>query len=347
MGAMHLDTWKREASNVYKDVSKIKIVRGAAQLKKYIADGLAGKLDVDIFLFSVNTLRDYLSEYEELGYSTYGCDPMDLYKVLGVDYRITDEVHENLHFNFRHDIETNTCDCIYLSATIESDIPFINKLYQTIYPLSRRYQGLEWDAYTDVIAVGFNLKDPRKAKYKGSNGMYSHIVFEDYIQADRERLYHYLSLVREIADKGFMNGYQPGMKLLIFFASIKMCEIAAEFFGELYPHLLVSAYNGDHEDEVLHNHDIVCSTLGSSGTGKDIKGLRTVILTVALKARERNIQVIGRLRKLDKQFPGVDPTFYYLVCKDILPHMNYHFTKKKLLIGRVKSLRTVNHIARI
>lgn len=347
MGAMHIETWVKDAAKFYSDTSGIKVIRGAAMLKKAIADAKLGKYNADITFFSVNTVRDYLTEYAELGYSTYGCEPIELYATLGISFRVTDEVHENLHFNFRHDIETEVAELLYLSATIESDDAFINKLYQTIYPPNRRYTGLAWVKYIDVVALGYNLDDPRTVRYKGGNGMYSHNEYEKWIMKDYRRLKNYLDMICKILEVGYIKNYEPTMKCLIFFSSIEMCSKAAEYYANIYPERSVSAYNGDHDDEVLHSFDIVCSTLGSSGTGKNIYGLVTTILTVALSNREKNLQVLGRLREIDKVWPHRTPKFYYLVCKDIPKHVQYHNNKLKIFTGVVKTHTSANLSYRI
>jgi superfamily II DNA or RNA helicase len=347
MGAMHIDTWIRDAKKFYKDTNKVKVIRGNAQLRKYIHEGMNDKLDADIFLVSVNTIRDYLTEFEEHGKSTYGCEPKDLYRILGIHVRVTDEVHENLHFNFRHAIQTDTPISVYLSATIISYDPFINKLYNIIYPLDRRYTGLVWKKYVNVYAVGYELEEPRKVKYKGGNGMYSHHVYEDWITKDPGRLNRYLKLVSGIANEGFIKVYQSGMKLLIIFSSVEMCQIAASYFTKTYPQFTVTSYNADDENETLHNFDIICSTLGSSGTGVNIVGLRTLILTIGLQNREKNIQVMGRLRELEELYPGVNPSYYYMVVKDIPKQMVYHYNKLKLFSSLVKSHKTLNVVSKV
>lgn len=342
MGAMHLETWKKDAAKFYKDTSNIAIIRGNAQLKKIIIDAKSGKLNKSIILASVNTIRDFINEYEETGKSTYGCTPIELYKLLGVHYRVTDEVHENLHFNFRHDIETDIPVSIYLSATIESDNPFINKLYGIIYPHDKRYTGLAWKAYTDAIAVGYHLMNPETVKCSGGNGMYSHIAYEQWLMADSRRLQTYYELVGAILKSGFADVHQSGMKCLIIFSSVEMCKSASLWLSQIFPQFTHTSYNSMDGDEVLHGFDVVCSTLGSTGTGKNIYGLRTVILTTGLSNREKNIQVLGRLRDLEEMFPGVSPTFYYLVCKDIRSNYMYHLNKVRLFHGKVKSLKTIN-----
>ena len=50
------------------------------------------------------------------------------------------------------------------------------------------------------------------------------------------------------------------------------------------------------------------STIGSAGTGKDIKGLRTMILFHSFSSEPLTYQTIGRLRKMEDT-----PEFVYMV----------------------------------
>ena len=55
------------------------------------------------------------------------------------------------------------------------------------------------------------------------------------------------------------------------------------------------------------------------GTGKDQKGLRTVILFVSFKTEARTFQSIGRLRQLEHD----TPEFVYLVNTKVASHRNH------------------------
>lgn len=344
MGAMHIDTWKKDADWILEGGSEenIRVIKGGIKLRKLIAEAKADKLNSNILLFSINTLRDYLTDYEKNGTSGYGCEPKDLWALLGVGLRITDESHENLHFHFRLDIETHSNKVVFLSATLKSNDPFINKMYETIYPLRARFTKLEWKKYIRVEALGYGLLEPQKVRYKGHGGRYNQIVYEDWLRKKDSRLINYFKMIHRIATVGFLNDYQPGQKLLIFFSSKAMCEEAAIYLRNVISDKTIHAYTGDHDTEILHTNDIVCTTLGSAGTGKDIDGLTTVIMTTALVARERNIQVLGRLRNLESKFPGVTPRFYYVVCRDIDKHVQYHKTKQVLFQDFAKEVLTTN-----
>lgn len=343
LAAREIDTWLKDAGWIYEQGGEgsLLVVNGSKGIKSLIERAQKGEMLEDVLIFTVNILRDYLKEFEQTGESTYGVEPRRFYETLGVGLRITDEAHENLHWHMKHDIETHVPRAIYLSATIKSHDPLINQMYEIIYPLTRRYAGLAWDRYIDAYALGYSLEHPNKVKYKGYGGRYSHIVFEEYIMDDPVRERNYYELVLNVVKRFFLEEYQEGQKMLVFASSTQMCARMANYLSTRVGPRSVTDYTGEHESEVLYGSDIVCTTLGSAGTGKDIKGLVVTLLTTALNAREKNIQVIGRLRDPKDLYPGVVPKFYYLVCLDIDKHLHYHTSKVELMRGIVKSMKTL------
>lgn len=340
MGAMHIDTWKRDAAKFYlNSTQELLIIQGRDAFRKTIVAAKENTLKSSIIIFSVNTFRDYLTEYETMGKTTYGCLPIDLYSVLRIENVVIDECHQNLHFVFRHAIETNVAKHIYLSATLESNDAFTNRMYRLIFPVGNRYAGLEWDKYIAVCAIGYRLHDPTTLRCMGDQG-YSHVMYEQWIMKDKKRLANYLNMIYSIISKTYLANYIKGQKALIFISTVELCDIAAAYIADRLddPNIKVHAYTSAHEDEILHTTDIITSTHIKSGTGKDIAGLVTVLSTIAIAARERNLQMIGRLRKLDTQFPGVVPTFYYLTCLDIPKQMDYHKDKIEIMQPKVKSI---------
>ena len=337
-----IEVWLKDMGWIYNNgKEETIIIKGNKDLKSIIQLGLKNEIKHSIIIISVGTIRDYLTEYEETGKSTYGCLPSELYNVLNVGFRITDEAHSNLHFHFRHDIETSVSKSLYLSATLKSNDPTINKMFNIIFPPQYRCKELDWDKYALVTSVAYSLKEPRKAKYMGNMG-YSHIEYEKYLIKNKTQLYNYLELIIYLVNSRFMQKNLPDQKLMIFAASVDMCDIIAKFLTkELKDNSIkISAYTGEHEDEVLHNNTIVVTTLKKSGKGKDLKRLTTVINTVSIMARELNEQAFLRLRRIDDFYPGIDPEFITLVCLDIRKQVDYH--KHRLEIFRPLTKRINN-----
>ena len=340
MGAKHITTWEDSIAWIYKESdANVRVVKGSKGIMKLIKDAQEGNLIEDILLFSVNIIRDYIKDYLTNGKSKYGCEPKDFYALIGVGLRVTDEAHENLHFGFLHDIEMNVPKAIYLSATIESDDPFKNKLYECIFPRKLRYTGRKWIKYIHSTALAYHIHAaPETVKCQGGNGMYSHTAYEQWISKCPKREEAYFKMILDVAVNGFIKKAEKGHKCLIFFSSVKMCQDASAYLEKFMKGYTHASYTGETETEVLYNTDVLCTTLGSAGTGTDLKMLRTVIMTSALSNREKNIQVLGRLRELE----GIEPNFYYLVCLDIQKHVDYHNKKTELFKSYTKSVSAID-----
>lgn len=325
-GAMHVETWLKDIGWMFSNgIEETIVVRGKKGLMKVIKEAKEKALNKSIIIFTINTLRDYLTEYQDKGKSTYGCEPTQLFELLGIGLRINDEADTNLHFQFRLDIDTNVHKTLYLSATLESNDAFINRLYFLIYPVSHRYTALAWKKYTIVSAIGYKLYDPKNVRCVGPKG-YSHNLYEQWIMGNKHRIANYFNMIKFLLKKGYHEKYLPGQKALVFMTSIDMCKRFADYLKEdqVMQKYSIHDYTSEHDDKILHTHDIIISTVGKSGRGKDINGLSFALFTVAMAAKETQIQVLGRLRQIDELFPGVTPLFYTLVCVDIPKHVGYH-----------------------
>lgn len=343
MASRHINTWINDSKWIYeKHSDNINIIKGGSGIRKVIGQAKDGKLHASILIFSIDIIRNYLSEYDRNGTSTYGCDPIDFYETIGVGLRIVDEAHENLHFQFRHDIGTNCNKVIYLSATIESNDAFTNQMYDVIFPRRLRFSKFQNNKFADVFALGYGLRNPDEVRCLGPTKQYNHTVYEDWILKDHRRLANYLVMVTYVVSKGFIDRYVNGGKMVIFVAGIRMAKTISDHLKRKFPDKSHSPYTSEHDVEVLHTHDIIVTTPGSCSTGKDIKKLMTVLLTVSVGSRERNLQSLGRLRDLEKQLPGVDPIFYYLVCRDMENHIKNHNLKLKIYPAVTKSIAVRN-----
>jgi hypothetical protein len=121
-----------------------------------------------------------------------------------------------------------------------------------------------------------------------------------------------------------------------------MCKSVANKLNDDYGNKLsISDYVSSHDVSVLYDNDIVVSTAGSSGTGKDIPYLRTAISTVALGSIQRNLQMLGRLRPI-KDDLKTDPTYLWMTCLNIPQHMKYDKEKIKVQFpAHTKSINTI------
>lgn len=339
MASTFTPMWVDTSKWAYANPDCILMVNGNKALKRLIYDGKKNKIKHSVIIITLNTLRNYLTEYEKTGTSTYGCVPMELFKVLGAGVRFSDEAHKDLHFQFRLNCLTNVAKVIYLTATLNSKDPFKNKMYKYIFPTRDRYNGLEWDKYIDVVAIAYMLKTPADAKFTGSMG-YSHVTYEEYILSNNDLLDNYLEMIAAVVVNTYVAKYKSGMKMLIYAAKTDMCDAITEYLKNhnVCKEYTCASFNGSSEETILHTHDIVSTTMQKSGTGKDVDKLGYVLCTIALDAYEGNTQMLGRLRKLDKHYPDIAPIFIYLVCTSIDKHVEYHQNKVKLFTPLTKSI---------
>jgi hypothetical protein len=342
----YFDKWKGDLIENYGlKPQELITVRGQKQLHSILeqADNDAIPDNCQAILVTTDTISDYIRLYEQtkfLGMPKYLVPPEDIYKELKVGFRILDECHQNFHANFKIDLYTHIPKALYLSATLESDDPFIDKMYQIAYPLHLRQNGGAYIKYTHVRNIEYQLLERKGLNFKNGKGQYSHIEYEKWIMRKPERLKRYLELIWSVVKHGFIAEYVEGQRCLLLAAQVEMCDAIAKYIDDRVGDLTVSKYTSDEDYEVLMTSDISVSTYGSAGTAVDIANLTVCILTTAVSGSQANLQIIGRLRQL-KLWPTLKPKFFYLTCLDVPPHRNYHQKKMELFQHRVLSHTTL------
>ena len=342
------EKWESDVAEAYGlDPERVVALRGAKKLKQFLdlyfmdPEGMS----FDVLLITSKTIQDYISEYEltQFKHMPKGVvRPEDIYEMLGIGYRIMDEVHMHFHLNYKTDLYTHIPKGLYLSATLNPDDPFIKEMYNIAYPPSLRMDGGKFIKYCHVTSIDYQLKDSRQAKYLSPQGSYNHIVYEEWIMKDNDRLGRYLELIREVYEYKFLKTRKEGQKCLIFAGSVEMCEIISGYLGELFDEEVIEKYTSEDDYDVLMKSDTVVSTLGSSGTAVDIINLSVCIMTTALSTSQANLQAVGRLRELVNYKPD-KPNFYYFTCLDISKHVDYKNKKKDILSGRALSHKSEHY----
>lgn len=323
----------------------IVMVQGSEALMDVITRAKEGTLTEKAILVSNRTFQNYISLYEQEGDAIldmgYDCRPEEFCQIIKAGCRIIDEVHEDFHCMFKIDLYTHVEHSISLSATLEDDDPFTERMYKVAYPPEERCKIIVRNKYVYSFALRYHIKNGenlRTTEY-GSNN-YSHMMFEkNFFKGQYQWLLkYYLELINERFEERFLTRYEDGQKCLIYAASIQMCTEIVNYLKGKHRGLNVQRYVEKDPYSNLMNSTVCVSTLGSAGTGHDIKGLIAVILTNAVNARAANIQGFGRLREIH----GVDVEFEYFTCKDIAKHMEYHYRKEQLLAERAKTCTTID-----
>ena len=338
-GATHIKTWLDSIGWVlgydHKDVC---VVKGGQSLANVVHLAQSGNLDYKMIFFSVATIRNFINDYLETGYTINGVSPVELFPTLGIGFRIIDEAHESIHAVCIQAIHTHCARILYLSATLKTEDPFTMRQYAKLFPDSDTFKDGRNNTHVKTYSARYGLNDPKAIKYMGSKG-YSHVAFENSVLDNPAILKNYYGLIKHILDATYIKVRQPGQKCLIFCSTVAMCKEVEERLKESYKDtdLTISHYVSSHDPSVLYEHDIVVSTPKSAGTGKDIKNLSVAILTTAISSVQLNLQAMGRLRPIT-DWPEQDPIYVWLTCTDIDKHITYDLKKRDQFDGRVKSI---------
>lgn len=344
---MYISKWIDDVLDAFKNYKGAKwrtgdlvVVQGSAQLAGLIDDAKRGKLKAKIIIMSNRTLANYIIDYkadEELADDVFGCRPENLFELLGVGFKVTDEVHQDFYINFIVDLFTNLDSSLDLSATLEPSDPFMKKMYRIHMPLETRYSKLAYDQYIGVTSLMYTIKDIRRFKCT-QRGMYNHPTFEKSIRRDYKLYKGYKELIKWAVRFKFIENYKPGIKCLIFFGLVDMCSDMQKAIQEWFPDMKVGLYVAGSSRDVLKESDIIVSTLKSCGTAIDIKNLAVTIMTDAIDTQQGNEQAMGRLRPIEL-YPDMTPMFYYFCCQTIGKHLAYHRNKFRFFTGKAKVLR--------
>lgn len=341
---MYVEKWIGDVKEAFGcKPGELMVVRGSKDLRAIIDLAQAGELEASFIIITNKTLYNYLKHYERTKNKDklYGCNPEVLFETLGVGIRAIDEVHQDFHLNFRLDLYTHVPKTISLSATMISDDAFMNRMYETMFPMDIRFKGIAYDKYIAVKALFYRASNIRQIRFMGKRRNYSHVVFEQSLMKNRKLLQKYLDMIAEIVSVGYISKREPGQKMLVFCATVDMCTLVSKHLQELHSKLDVRRYVSDDEYEDLLTADISVSTIKSAGTAVDVPDLRVCLLTDALSSRQANEQTVGRLRRL-KRWPDTTPEFLYLVCEDIPQHVRYHNQKEEFLADKVLSQKIYN-----
>lgn len=342
---MYIDKWIDDVNEAFSlKPDDLIVVRGSSHFQKLISLAIEGYLTAKLIIVTSKTMFNYLKSYEnfdgaEMGYLV---PPELLYETLGVGIRLIDEVHQDYHLNFRQDLYSHVPKTISLSATLESDDPFINNMYRIQWPSDIRAPSVTYDKYIVVKSLWYSLLDPKRVRCKNAMKQYSHTKFEESILRDKKMLHNYVDMITQIVYTSYVNVREEGQKMIIFCGTVELCTTVRNHLAKLLPTLNVVRYVAEDEYEDLLSADIAVSTIQSAGTAVDIPNLRIVLMTTVINSRQANIQVLGRLRRL-KDWPKITPEFLFISAREVDKHRDYAKQKAEKLDGKVlgfKELQT-------
>lgn len=310
----------------------INVIQGSKNFKASMEVAQLGNYDYKITIISLTTFRNLISEYEddpEYFRFAYGFIPIDIFPTLNVGLMLIDETHQHFNGIFKILLHSNIKKQIGLSATLMTEDAIVKRSHYIVYHSECRFEGLEYDRYCNIYAIGYSINEMYLKKIRtsefGSNN-YSHNAFEKSILRDHYLQKRYLELIYANINDYFMEEYETRDKCLVFVSTVKMATTVTQYLREKYPQFDVRRYCEEDPYENVIEPDIRVTTFNSAGAAIDIPNLRVVIQTVNVSSPVVNLQSLGRLRKLSDR----DVKYCYLFALNLSKHYLYHIKRKDL-----------------
>lgn len=340
----YITTWLNDIEKTMDGIGKDDILLWEHTDLSKLGDSIKkGKINPKIIILPLTRIAGYLRWMKE--------DPKTkclskVFKDMDCGLRIIDEGHESFHEVTMSMFYGNPKKTLLLSATLESDDPVTDKMYRTMIPNNYRLKEAEAENFIDVHAYCYKVCQ-RKYKIKTKQfGSYSDIAFENSILRSNELKEFYYQLMKKAFNDYYLDRREEKMKCLFFFTLVDMCLYMKERFKQDYPSEDFETYLGtlDKKNPTKYlEHEIIITTPGSCGTGKDIPGLMTVICSHTVFSTQRNKQMIGRLRNPRDMFGGrVHPTFVFPVCLDIQKHKDCVAKRKSAFAKKTREFKNIN-----
>lgn len=344
----YIEKWVGDFCNVLDIKPKdILVVQGGNALQSLTQMALT-KGDLDPYkaiIVSNRTMDNYLKAYEAMGNNLdnmgYMVNPDELMEKLDVGVLLRDEAHEEFHSVFRLDLYLHVPLTINLTATLVNLDQTLVRMYEVMFPSEHRYAEGEINKYADAYGVTYRVNPNYRLKTtERGQSTYSHNAYESSILKNDTFTHNYANMLKYYLDRGFVLNYVPGNKAIVFASSVAMCTKLTEKLSDFYPQYNVKRYVAEDDYQLNYQKpDIRVTTIGSGGTGHDIKGLTDGHMTNAIDSIQANIQAFGRLRDLKEK----QTRFFFYSCEQIPKHMKYAHKKGELMGQRAKSYSRITY----
>lgn len=285
-----------------------------------------------VMLCSIDTIRMFVNQ--QGNFASLGMSFEQFLQRYEIGVKVMDEVHLNFHALTQIDLRTNVQHNIYLTATFTSGNPDTRRIFDVVYPSIMRYGAEDYKRYVNVTFYRYygEVLEKKVVRSKG----YSHARYEYEIFKKPNRFKNYMEkVIVPVVNSHYINLKNPGEKCLLFFSTIEMVNLVADYLQKEYPQLVISKYIGGSSEEALgEGVDIIITTPKSAGVGTDIACLRTAINTISEKAPTAVEQKRGRLRELKN---GATPEYVDLFDGNLECHIRHWKERSWIHRSRAKA----------
>lgn len=260
-----------------------------------------------IYLTTINTLHSYQK--------LHGLTSLqDIVKALGIGIKVFDEAHNRYLLFNSIDMNMQTDETIYLSATPGRSAKIEDKMFTKIYKGVPSY-GSYTSRYNDFYVIRYITYDSMstaadRITFKTPRGLsslkYMRYLFDKFGEnLMRMVMYYALPILKE----------NPDSKLLIVTDWVRDIEFIRDWINKNYPKFTVGTYcqliKNKEEKEKELTKQIIVGTIGSMQNGKDIENLQIIFPLTTFSSSIVTRQLLGRLRPLKNK------NVYYFDIADI------------------------------
>lgn len=292
-----------------------------------------------IAIFSIPTMQSYISSVEEEE-GKFPMPPEDLMRHLGIGVMFNDETHQHFHAVTTIMLYSTCYYFIGSTATLISNNVSLEKVYNIIIPKKFRIANIVgYQAYITTIPVGYRIAKALKKhrlNYRRAQG-YNHNLLEQSILSIWNLKKDYYEMVYTYIENKFLDLRvdKKKDKVVIYFASIAMCDDFTKYLKSKLPKENIMRYIGGDDYNKMLKSNLIVSNNNMLGTAIDIPNLITVIQTVSMRSLQANIQNFGRLRRIKDR----ELYYVYFYCMNMQEQIKLHTERIRALEERSEQVK--------
>lgn len=270
-------------------------------------------LNYMFYVASTTTVASFINDTikdEEVDYYKFN----NILKKANIGIKVIDEAHQNLRSHVLIDLYTDVKLNFYLTATPLRSSAQEKALYKKIFTDHIPAYGAHTkylNSYYNIIFVKYDSrpKDFHKAMIQTRRG-FNGKMYLKYIMRSEPRRRLFLKIMSYYISN-FLKHTEKHEKMMIVLDSLESIKFFSETIGVKYG-MLTGRYctlvpKKERKKEL--DHRIIFTTIGSGGTGLDIKGLRILLCLSPFSSEVIQEQLLGRLRYIeDKEVYFIDST---------------------------------------
>lgn len=276
---------------------------------QYFEDCVSGKVKptAAVYLTTIGTLHSYQKLHGKGSLQ-------DIVNALGIGIKVFDEAHNRYLLFNSIDLNMQTDETIYLSATPGRSVKAEDRMFSKIYKNVPTF-GTFTAQYSDFYVIRYITFDSRstvedRSSFKTPRGLnsfkYMRYLFDKFGENLLRMVMYYSEPILKENPKG---------KLLIVTDWIRDIEFTRDWFNKNYPQYTVGTYcqlvKNKEDKELELNKRIIVGTIGSMQNGKDIPNLQIIFPLTTFSSSIVTRQLLGRLRPLK------DKDVYYFDIADL------------------------------